>query len=516
MFLFYACCLAVLTYRHEMWRDELQAWLIALQSRSLSELFSNTAYEGHPKLWFILLWLLAKISASPFMVQVLNYGVTLASAWIICFRSPFRIYEKALLIFGYFFLFEYGLIARNYQIASFLFLLIALRWKDLPGSAGWIGVLLALLIHCNAFAMLAGFGITAALLRRKFLQDRLFFLRPKALLPFVLIGTSFLLFVISVKPPADSSYIPGWFVELNAQRILAVVTRTNLAFFPIPSFTHAFWDTYWISNLQLRRLLAIAVAGGIFYMFRKKRELLLMMAVSLVMVYLFGYVKSPGAMRHNGNLFLVFIVCCWIYFQEEHRTPPTRWPFWLLLLGNFVSGLYAASMDYRYPFSSARQTADYLRAAHVNHYAVGINYFLIPVAGYLEKPGLSLNSQLERPFILWRTSEYSDNVKNLSDSVLVERFMTYRQRYPDAVLLMHHFPLKQSSFGGQNNPVLRLSTGQYRQSCRRAFADGIRDDESYYVVDLSPVHLKSTAAITASSPTRALAGRGNSAVKTVN
>lgn len=35
---------------HEMWRDELQAWMIADNSRTLAELFSNLRYETHPPL----------------------------------------------------------------------------------------------------------------------------------------------------------------------------------------------------------------------------------------------------------------------------------------------------------------------------------------------------------------------------------------------------------------------------------------------------------------------------------
>jgi hypothetical protein len=36
---------------HEMWRDELQAWLIARDSDSIAQLFfQNLRYEGHPGL----------------------------------------------------------------------------------------------------------------------------------------------------------------------------------------------------------------------------------------------------------------------------------------------------------------------------------------------------------------------------------------------------------------------------------------------------------------------------------
>ena len=40
---------------HAMWRDELNVWLIVRDSQSLSELFHNIHYEGHPFVWYICL-----------------------------------------------------------------------------------------------------------------------------------------------------------------------------------------------------------------------------------------------------------------------------------------------------------------------------------------------------------------------------------------------------------------------------------------------------------------------------
>ena len=45
-----------------MWRDEIQAWSIAVKSYSIFELWKNSAYEGHPKLWFVLLYALKQFT----------------------------------------------------------------------------------------------------------------------------------------------------------------------------------------------------------------------------------------------------------------------------------------------------------------------------------------------------------------------------------------------------------------------------------------------------------------------
>ena len=50
---------------HAMWRDELQAWLLAQESASLPELLAYLKYERHPLLWFLSLKLLMLISNNP-------------------------------------------------------------------------------------------------------------------------------------------------------------------------------------------------------------------------------------------------------------------------------------------------------------------------------------------------------------------------------------------------------------------------------------------------------------------
>jgi hypothetical protein len=45
-----------------MWRDELNGWLIARDSPSLTNFWNNIRYEGHPILWYVWLYLLNQIT----------------------------------------------------------------------------------------------------------------------------------------------------------------------------------------------------------------------------------------------------------------------------------------------------------------------------------------------------------------------------------------------------------------------------------------------------------------------
>src|SRR5215207_358191 len=94
IFCIYALLLGFTMLHHEMWRDELQPWGIVTHSNSFSDLIENKKYEGHPILWFAILWLVSKITIAPASIQVINYFFSLITAWIILFKSPFSLIQK--------------------------------------------------------------------------------------------------------------------------------------------------------------------------------------------------------------------------------------------------------------------------------------------------------------------------------------------------------------------------------------------------------------------------------------
>src|SRR5437660_396106 len=57
---------------HEMWRDELQSWLIARDSRTVGELLQNMRYEGHPAFWYVCLFAITRFTHDPLAMQVFH------------------------------------------------------------------------------------------------------------------------------------------------------------------------------------------------------------------------------------------------------------------------------------------------------------------------------------------------------------------------------------------------------------------------------------------------------------
>jgi len=115
---------------HEMWRDEMQAWLLAKDSPSLGALYQNTVYEGHPLLWHLCLYGLAKISHNPRIMQGFHLLISISSFALIVKTSPFSWLQKRLFGFSYFIFYEYSVISRSYALGVLLVFLFCTIYRQ--------------------------------------------------------------------------------------------------------------------------------------------------------------------------------------------------------------------------------------------------------------------------------------------------------------------------------------------------------------------------------------------------
>jgi hypothetical protein len=158
----YTAALAAVVAHHEMWRDEMQAWLLARDSPSPLGLLHAMRYEGHPPLWHLLLWPLAHLSTNPVWMQVLHVAIAGTTAFLVFRFSPFSWPIRILLLSGYFFSYEWAVLARNYGlVAMFAFgfcVLYARRWQSLPRLGAVLGFMS--LSHVSGLLIALALGFT--------------------------------------------------------------------------------------------------------------------------------------------------------------------------------------------------------------------------------------------------------------------------------------------------------------------------------------------------------------------
>lgn len=372
----FAALLAVVTCRHEMYLDEVQAWLIARDSRNLLELAWALRYEGHPIGWYLLIYLPSHLSSNVVWMQSINYALALGMAGLILSerRLPFAV--RLLTIFSMSVFFYMGVIARSYMLANVL-LIAAARCLLTEQRRHWLAMaLLSLAINSHFFAIPFATGIFVWLywfapvpawsVAVERLRQRRFWISA-AILGFALAACFFTL------RPAPDLYTPQYqFGNPTAFGNLVLGVGSVWQYFvPFP------WDTVSASAKEMLAprahpsliaatlticlwLLALSVLSA-------RRSRWFMISVSLLWtatVWATVHVVSP---LHTSFLFVGYVIALMM------DSPDQRGRSWmpaeytsltlLILLGIQVSiCLHASVEECLYPFSGSESTAKWLES----------------------------------------------------------------------------------------------------------------------------------------------------------
>ena len=122
------------------------------------DLYHLIRYEGHPILWYLILYLGHSIVDSPLVLPIASIAIASAAVALFMLRSPFPLWLKALFLFSGLPLYEYSVMARNYGISMLLLFLVASLYRYrttqwLPLAIG-LGLLANTNIHATVLAFL--------------------------------------------------------------------------------------------------------------------------------------------------------------------------------------------------------------------------------------------------------------------------------------------------------------------------------------------------------------------------
>jgi hypothetical protein len=408
----FAVLLGVLLGRHEMWRDELQAWMLARDSSSLADLWRNTRFEGHPLLWHLLLLGPAHVFASPGAMQVLHWLVATAAAGVVLLRAPFPLPVRVLLVFSYLPLFEYGVVSRNYALTVLCLWLAcaalatgrspwpAVAATSLAANSSPLGIVLAP-------ALGAAIALTPAWRRQR-------------LAPLAVLAAGVAVAVWQCLPPSDYEHARVWVWSLDAERVAYVLRGYAVALVPVPAGELHFWGSSAllpsfpfpadeiVPVAILAGVIVVVAAAAVAHATRLSARSLTAWLVGAASLLLFSYVKFPGALRHHGFLWVLAVACLWLAAADG----AVGWRRQTLLLAPLLAaGVWAAAVaawrDWREPFSGARCAAEAIRSQGLDRLPLvgSPDYAVSGVAGYLPSEKVFYPaSGREGSFILWNLS----------------------------------------------------------------------------------------------------------------
>jgi hypothetical protein len=306
---------------HAMWRDELQAWLVAVDSRSLGELFNNLRLETHPWMWHLLLYCPSRFTANPMAMQLLHLGLAVTTIWVFLRFSPFRRVEKALFIFGYFPLYEYCLISRDYVLVVLLVFLFCTLLQNRPGRYIPIAVVLFCLPNTHMY------GFVLALAFVVFLICEYVFCGPPgngtpqprwklaSAVTLTVLGFSLALWKCLLVPTSS------WRHSLTSHRLAQSVITIWQGYVPLP-LPFPYWPQFsWGTNflcdgviLPVFVLCILSVALGLVaagLLLDRPKGIFLYGLITLG-VLMFQFIVYCGPLRCAGMLFIGLIAVYWL------------------------------------------------------------------------------------------------------------------------------------------------------------------------------------------------------------
>jgi hypothetical protein len=327
-----------LATRHEFWRDEVRALSLARAAGSPLDLFALIRYDGHPILWYLLLYFGKSLVDIPLVLPATSIIIAFAAVAAFLLLSPFPLWWKSLFIFGCLPLYEYAVMARNYGISMLLLFITAALFRKRRKNPLAFALVVALLANTNVHAIILACAIALLWCWDTVVTQNMRSIRACGRhlgLPLVIIIAGVLL-GLAVAMPGQGSILTVAH-SLNVSKLAEAGIGTILH--PERTF-HAI-----LPEKNDRALLPITLpplAGifmiylAVFGLFRRPGLCGAALVAQIALGMLFRAVYA-GGYRHQG-LFLVFLVFLyWIALESTEDRVVKERAHWL-----FKTGLYGA------------------------------------------------------------------------------------------------------------------------------------------------------------------------------
>ncbi|GAA4303737.1 hypothetical protein [Nibribacter koreensis] len=488
--LLYACLLAFFMPYHELWFDETEPWLLALYSYSFTDLVSNKRFEGHPDLWYSLLFVVTRFTDNLNALKVTQWITAVGFVFVFLRNAPFSWAFKLLFCFGYYGLFEYGIISRLYAIELLTLFLVCTYYPK--RFTHWYGYIFLLIL--NAQTNLFGFLLSGVLGLLLFSEAFKVWKESPQWAPLSMahriIGVglwglgclySFWSMLRPVEPHRE------FFPFQEAYYVFQSATRVWQSFFTVPQSHITFWNSSILKTsveIPLSIILVLLIAAAFYQTKRLFFPLMLLFAFLM----LFFSFKFEGAIRHHAHYFFYTLAFFWIrtfypqgsanglgYWQRISQKASTWMPNVLLIFAfaQFVAGIKALQVDWKYPFYPGKDAAEFVKTLPAS--------YMITIED--DVTASTISAYLGRPLFHLPNGNYTSFFRlNLLEGHAPRKFvlldwagvLAQQQKAPVIFISRFEIPIQWYA-----TPVKLL----------RAFKGDYMNPYSYYVYEIPPMAL---------------------------
>ncbi len=406
---FYILLSIILITHHEPWRDEAQNWLIARDAPNLSALLQQSPIEKTPMLWPLILYPFAKLGFPYYTQAILHHLFALAAVFLFLCYAPFSKPIKILFPLGYYLLYEYNVIAKNYALSVFLLFLLAHFYPQRHRSPYRYFLCLFFLANTHVIA----FMISAILLGHALYEEiRTRAYRTSTYKKMLLILLALLILtmpLLQIRPSFSSSFSPTP-ITPTFEHLYDLFDPVVSAFIPITVPREPFWDRFgekivynlvlYFSPISISKYLPALVFGSLLYLLsivalyyeKNWNGFFIYLLSTLGILALFFAFYHEGGNRHYGFIFLSFIFALWISKNPKSRKKhayakfTTRFLYFILICG-VIQAAIASYFDFHYPFSNGGKVHEFIQERHLNQalimvYPSGPANAILPYGSY--------------------------------------------------------------------------------------------------------------------------------------
>jgi len=376
----YCICVFFLIAHHEVSRDEVRAYSIARAANDPIDLVRNQLVdEGHPALWYLILWLGSKVWDNYAVLKIASYlgGVGLVS--VVFLAGPFPLLHRSLFALGTFPLFWFSVYCRSYGLAALLILLLAVEYTRKPLGNPWrVGGYNALLANTTVWGAIVACAFLLVPIDTT-LGAR-YGRRPWFCVVVLLTVIGLALSLYTVSPTRDNLVIDKKGIQsLQAgyANLAGEAIRTASAILT----DQQGWTGYILTGYGVRFKLSqlgfpllatfssIAGLAAILALFIKWPRILVAFGSCFVAGGVFSMLVYPASSYHIAVIAVFLFALLWVVWSRYYRAGSLYWRFVTYFLGFCLfsqasDGIRVAWASLQKPFSSSKVAGAFLKQAY--------------------------------------------------------------------------------------------------------------------------------------------------------
>ena len=367
-------------FHHEIWRDEAQAWCI-VRDLNFIEIFRSARTEGHPFLWYLILYPFAKLGFPVEIMQVISLFFVFISISFLLFKSPFNKFEKSIICFSAGMLYYLPVVARNYSMIPIFLFLLAYFYPN-RNKHPFLYILIIILLSQTHVYMLGVCAILSCLFIFESIKNKI--VPNIKSLVILLVYFLFVFFVFIDTPSENYALVPGVNNIIPFNQLVILISTVFV--FPLMNILVPLQKySDFISLVSLIPFLFLIT----YCFFKADKKIFLIFSFSVgFMLFVFTKVYFNGILYQKSFLiFLIVLFCYWLYKQENKQVSKLlAFSFnWLFIISMIISPI-VISQEIKYNFSGGKEIAQYIKNNLEEEdvfIAIGNPYLFSPICAYL-------------------------------------------------------------------------------------------------------------------------------------